>query len=43
MEKKPLEIAIQRRRSPMTNKTTVLINVQRYEEERTLYAANLRN
>jgi len=27
----------------MTNKTTVLINVQAYEEERTFCAANLRN
>jgi len=43
MEKKPLETAIQGSRSPMTNKTTVLINVQGYEEERTFYAANLRN
>ena len=43
MEKKPLETAIQGSRLPMTNKTTVLINVQVYEEERTFYAANLRN
>jgi len=43
MEKKPLETAIQGSRSPRTNKTTVLINVQGYEEERTIYAANLRN
>jgi len=43
MEKKPLETAIQRSRSPMTNKTTGLINVQGYEEEITFYAANLRN
>jgi len=43
MEKKPLETAIQGSRSPMTNKTTVLINVQGYEKERTFYAANLRN
>jgi len=43
MEKKRLETAIQRRRSPIANKTTVLINVQGYEEERTFYAANLRN
>jgi len=42
MEKKPLERAIQGSRSPMTNKTTVLINLQVYEEERTFYAANLR-
>jgi len=35
MGKKPLEIAIQGSRSPMTNKTTVVINVQGYEEERT--------
>jgi len=27
----------------MTNKTTVLINIQGYEEERTFYAVNLRN
>jgi len=27
----------------MTDKTTVLINVQVYEKERTFYAANLRN
>jgi len=43
MEKKPLETAIQGSRSPMTNKTIVLINIQVYEEERTFYAANLRN
>jgi len=43
MEKKPLETAIQGSRSPMTNKTIVLINVQGYKEERTCYAANLRN
>jgi len=43
MEKKPLEIAIQGSRSPMTNKTIVLINVQGYEEESTFYAAHLRN
>jgi len=43
MEKKPLETAIQGSRSPMINKTTVIINVQGYEEERTFYAANLRN
>ena len=43
MEKKPLGTAIQGSRSPMTNKTTVLINVQGFEEERTFYAANLRN
>jgi len=43
METKLLETAIQGSRSPMTNKTTVLINVQGYEEERTFYAANLRN
>jgi len=30
-------------RSPLTNKITVLINIQGYEEERTFYAANLRN
>jgi len=38
MEKKALETAIQRSRSPMTNKTTVLFNVQGYEEQRTFYA-----
>jgi len=27
----------------MTNKTTVFINIQGYEEKRTFYAANLRN
>jgi len=43
MEKKLLETAIQGSRSPMTNNTTVLINVQGYEEERTFYAVNLRN
>jgi len=43
MEKKPLETAIQGSRSPMTNKRTVVINVQGYEEERTFYAGNLRN
>jgi len=43
MEKKPLESAIQGSRSPMINKTILLINVQGYEEERTFYAANLRN
>jgi len=43
MEKKPLETAIQGSRSPMTNKTTVLINMQGYEEERTFYTGNLRN
>jgi len=43
MEKKPLETSIQGNRSPMTNKTIVLINVQGYKEERTFYAANLRN
>jgi len=43
MEKKPLETAIQGSRSPMIKKTTLLINVQGYEEERTFYAANLRN
>jgi len=43
LEKKPLETAIQGSKSPMTNKTTVLINVQGYEEERIFYAANLRN
>jgi len=43
MEKKPLETAIQGSRSPMTNKTTVLINIQGLEEERTCYAANFRN
>jgi len=43
MENKPLETAIQGSRSAMTNKTIVLINVQGYEEERTFYAANLRN
>jgi len=43
MEKKPLERAIQGSRSPMINKTTVLINIQGYEEERTYYSANLRN
>jgi len=43
MEKNPLETAIQGSKSPMTNKTTVLINIQGYEEERTFYAGNLRN
>jgi len=43
MEKKPLEIAIQGSKSPITNKTTVFINIQGYEEERTFYAATLRN
>jgi len=44
MEKKPLETAMQGSRSPITNKTTVLINLQGYEEERaSFYAANLRN
>jgi len=43
MEKKPLETASQGSRSPMTNKTIVLIKVQGYEEERTFYAAILRN
>jgi len=43
MEKKALETAIQGSRSPMTNKTTVLINVQGYKDERTFYVANLRN
>jgi len=43
IEKKPLETAIQGSRSPMTNKTTVLINVLGYEEERMFYAANFRN
>jgi len=43
MEKKALETAMQRSRSPITNKTTVIINVQGYEEERTFDAANLRN
>jgi len=43
LEKKPLETAIQGSRSSMTNKTTVLINVQGYEEERIFCAANLRN
>jgi len=43
MEKKPLETAIQGSRSPMANKTIVLINVQGYKEERTFNAANLRN
>jgi len=43
IEKKHLETAIQGSRSLMTNKTTVLINVQGYEEERTFYSANLRN
>jgi len=43
MQKKPLETAIQGSRSPITNNTTGLINVQGYEEERTFYAANFRN
>jgi len=43
MEMKPLETAIQRSRSPITNKITVIINEQEYEEERAFYAANLRN
>jgi len=43
LKKKPLETAIQGSRSPMTNKTRVIINVQRYEEERNFYVANLRN
>jgi len=33
MEKKPLETAIQGSRSPMTNKTTVSINVQGYKKK----------
>jgi len=43
LEKKPLETAIQGSRSLITNKATLLINVQGYEEERTFYAANLIN
>ena len=43
IEEKPLETAIQGSRSPLTNKTRVFITIQGYEEERTFYAANLRN
>jgi hypothetical protein len=43
MEKKPLETAIQGSKSPVINKTTVLMNLPGYEAERSYYVTNLRN